>query len=293
MIWITGSNGMLATILQQYLITQQMSFIATSHTECDISDFAKVEAFYAEHKPTIIMNCAAFTDVDKANQQQLQALLNNTVAVRNLSLIAKPMRTRIVHFSSDYVFNGYTKKAYCEEDTPSPINFYGYTKKLSEAIIKPYPNMVIIRLSWLYSLDKGFPSILLSKARTSSCLHVVQDEIGTPTFLPKIIEPIIRLASSDYHGIYHCASEGHVSRLEFATTLFQFAEKHRIVNTPPIVKSLTAQNYRDIHPTAVPRPTFSALQSAKIKDTLHISTLGTWQEHLESFILEYYTHQHP
>lgn len=102
---------------------------------------------------------------------------------------------------------------------------------------------------------------------------------------------MMQLISSDCTGIYHCASEGYVSRLEFATTLFQFAEKYQVINTLPIVKSLTAQNYRDIHPTAVPRPTFSALESTKIKESLNIPSLGTWQDHLEAFILQYREYQ--
>lgn len=300
-VWITGKKGMLASALQQELLNKKIPFIATSRQECELSSFVQVRKIYERYKPSIILHSAAFTQVDKAEHKHLNALSDNILSVKNLTLVSNAKRTKIILFSSDYVFNGKKTYAYDEKDLPNPIQFYGKTKFLAENIIKHYTRYIIIRLSWLYSTNKGFPLTLLnSMIKSYSPIEIVEDEIGSPTFLPCIISPLISLAFGHHTGIYHIASEGTVSRYLLVKELASHAQKNNIIKHIPPLDRISSHAYRKKHLYLAKRPQLSALNNNKIKKTLGLTSLGTWQEHIESFIRCYQKemngkmgHEHP
>ncbi|NIZ19836.1 dTDP-4-dehydrorhamnose reductase [Entomospira culicis] len=286
-IWITGGDGQLARALQQQLRRQGAPFVATNRSQCDLTDYRAVESFAQQYRPTLIMHTAAFTHVDHAQQHQLQALADNLLATRNLTHIAQPYRAKIVFFSTDYLFDGTKTSPYLESDCPNPLQWYGKSKLLAEETLHPYPNHLIIRLSWLYSTERGFVLAILQQLRTQASLTVVENEIGTPTFIPSIVPAILALATSPAVGTYHLASEGEVSRYHLAQATLNLAQRSLNLSTNPTLHAITSHAYRQAHPQTATRPIYSPLASQKAKQTLAIASLGTWQEHLQAFFRHY------
>jgi dTDP-4-dehydrorhamnose reductase len=286
MIWITGKDGMLAKVLAARLAARMIPFYASNRSQCNLCKLEEVERVYQQVKPKYILHCASFTRVDMAKDQQLYALADNALAVRNIRLVCQKSATKIIFFSSDYVFDGAKTTPYTEGDLPNPLNFYGYTKHLAENILARDQSTLIIRLSWLYNQEKGFVPTLLQLAHQDE-LSIIDKEIGSPSYAPLLAEAILHLALSAATGIYHCASSGEVSRFDLASTLFTRAKQQGIINKAPKLIALSPRAYRDKYPATALRPAYSPLCSSKLQAYLQIDTLGTWQDHLNAFLQEY------
>ena len=251
-ILITGSNGMLGHDLQEALKDNHELVLTTSKT-LDITDKQNTINFICDVKPDIVINSAAYTDVDGCEQNQELAYAVNGEGVRNLALACREINCPLVHVSTDYVFNGKNDKPWVENDEIGPISIYGKSKlKGEEAIFEILDKYFIVRTAWLYGINgKNFPKTMLELAQNHSEITVVYDEVGTPTYTPDLAYGISKLIETDYYGIYHLTNSGSCSWCEFARYIFKVADVD--VKVIPVTASEFAR--------PAPRPTYSVLKN--------------------------------
>ena len=251
---ITGSNGMLGHDLIEVLKDNHELILTTSKT-LDITDKNHVIEFICENKPDIVINSAAYTNVDGCEENQETAYNINGDGVRNLALGCSEIDCPLVHISTDYVFNGENTRPWVEDDEIGPISIYGKSKlKGEEAILEILDKFFIVRTAWLYGINGGnFPKTMLELAKNHSEITVVYDEVGTPTYTPDLAEAISQLIETDYYGIYHITNSGSCSWCEFARYIFEVAGKN--VNVIPVTASEFAR--------PAPRPHYSVLENKR------------------------------
>ena len=251
-ILITGSNGMLGHDLEEILKSKHELVLTTSKT-LDITDKEHTMDFICETKPDIVINSAAYTDVDGCEENQDIAYAVNGEGVRNLALACKEVDCPLVHISTDYVFNGKNDRPWVEDDEIGPISIYGKSKrKGEEAILEILDKYFIVRTAWLYGINgKNFPKTMLELAKNHSEITVVYDEVGTPTYTPDLAYGISQLIESDLYGIYHLTNSGSCSWCEFARYIFEVADMD--VKVIPVTASEFAR--------PAPRPSYSVLEN--------------------------------
>lgn len=275
---ITGGKGQLGQCLNA-ISSQfpQINFIFVDKQELDITNFEMVSEYFENHKIDWCVNCAAYTAVDKAEEHQELAQLINVQGTHNLAMACKASASKLVHVSTDFVFNGMKNMAYQENDATGPINVYGKTKLEGEleiqALLKSY---FIIRTSWLYSeFGNNFLKTILRLASQKDKLDIVDNQIGTPTYagdLAKFIVELIIMDSTKF-GLYHFSNEGVASWYDFAKSLLELSHVHFEINPIP-----------SIHfPTPAERPVFSVLDNTKIKDVFNVRP-PYWRESLKKCI---------
>lgn len=280
-ILITGASGQLGSAINMLCSQQRDRFeiINTAHTDLDITDFLKVQLYLGDHAPDYIVNCAAYTAVDKAESDQKRAFEINKDGARNVAKVSAALKIPIIHISTDFVFDGSSSTPLNEEDLCRPINVYGQSKYEGEkAVQAENTKHFIIRTSWLYSnFGSNFLKSISKLAKEKSSLNIVFDQIGTPTFANDLAEVIVKIIdsnASDY-GIYHYSNEGVASWYDFAKELIELQGIQCDVR--PI---LTSQ-----YPTPAKRPSYSVLNKAKIKSTFGID-IPYWKESLRKCIEE-------
>lgn len=278
-ILITGSNGQLGTEMKNILETEFPGrSIYTDVAELDITDAKSVSDFIQQNEITHIVNCAAYTAVDKAEEDKALCAAINIDAVRNLASAAESFGTKIIHISTDYVFDGTAHRPYKESDKVNPISHYGTTKRQGEtALLALAPNSIIIRTAWLYSpYGKNFVKTMIRLGHELPTLNVVSDQIGTPTYAADLARAIYTILRSPQWiaGIYHFSNEGACSWYDFTKAI------HRICGIKNCqVSPITTEDY----PTAATRPSYSILDKSKIKVTFGIA-IPHWEESLEKCI---------
>ncbi|MBQ6512941.1 dTDP-4-dehydrorhamnose reductase [Methanobrevibacter sp.] len=273
-ILITGSNGMLGNDLIEVL-KDNHELILTTSKSLDITDKTHVVDFICENKPDIVINSAAYTNVDGCEENQETAFMINGEGVKNLALGCSKINCPLVHISTDYVFNGENTVPWVEDDETGPISVYGKSKlKGEEAILEILDKFFIIRTAWLYGLNGGnFPKTMLELAKNHSEITVVYDEVGTPTYTLDLAEAISQLIETDYYGIYHITNSGSCSWCEFAKYIFNVAEKN--VKVIPVTASEFAR--------PAPRPHYSVLENKKWVDN-GFKPLRNYKEAVKEYI---------
>ncbi|WP_425236045.1 dTDP-4-dehydrorhamnose reductase [Ulvibacterium sp.] len=281
-IWVIGANGQLGSEIRELAASQTgKTFVFTDVNELDITDHAAVARFVVENKIDALINCAAYTAVDKAETEVEKADAINHWAVANLAKIAKAEDLTFVHISTDYVFEGTASKPYTETDTPNPQSVYGRTKLDGEnAILKINPaRTLIIRTSWVYSsYGANFVKTMLRLGREREELNVVHDQVGRPTYAGDLAEAVLQLLpllKNKDVGIYHYANTGQCSWYEFANTIFKMAQLPVMTNPIPTTD----------YPTPAQRPMYSVLHTEKIKKDFGLEIPG-WEEALERCLLK-------
>ncbi|MEI7525358.1 MAG: dTDP-4-dehydrorhamnose reductase [Mariniphaga sp.] len=280
-ILITGSNGQLGNeirvLAEDY---PDYEFIYTDIDELDISNPLKVDAFFTANKPLAVINCAAYTAVDKAETDKNLAYLINCEAVMNLSKSAAKIGALMIHVSTDYVFDGMNCVPYTESDPTNPQSVYGRTKLAGEeAVLKYAEKGIILRTSWLYSaFGNNFVKTMIKYGTERDELNVVCDQIGTPTYakdLAKAILDIIPQAQLQ-PGIqlYHYSNEGVASWFDFAHVIMDLSAINCKVNP------IQTKDY----PVKAVRPAYSVLNKAKIKETFKIN-IPYWSDSVKDCIL--------
>lgn len=251
-ILITGSNGMLGHDLTKVLENRHDLILTTSKT-LDITDKEQVLDFIVEKKPDLVINSAAYTNVDGCEENQDMAYAVNGEGVRNLALACREIDSPLVHISTDYIFNGENTRPWVEDDEIGPISVYGKSKlQGEEAILEILDKYFIIRTAWLYGLNGGnFPKTMLELAKSHSEITVVYDEVGTPTYTPDLAKGISELIETDYYGIYHLTNSGSCSWCEFARYIFEIADVD--VKVIPVTAAEFAR--------PAPRPHYSVLEN--------------------------------
>lgn len=275
-ILVTGASGQLGSTFKSIASQKQakdLEFVFKSSAELDITDFDAVNKELVSSDYAYCINCAAFTNVDKAEAENDLAYRINVTGARNLAMNCNESSTVLIHISTDFVFDGFLNTPYLEEDIARPIGFYGDTKfKGERAIINNLEEYFILRTSWLYSEHgHNFMKTMLRLGEEKDELSVVYDQVGTPTYaldLANVVLHIIKAHSIEY-GVYNYSNEGVGSWYDFAKEIF---EQYNIdINLKPI----RSEEY----PTPAERPKFSVLDKSKIKNTFGIQ-IPHWKESL-------------
>ena len=272
-ILVTGANGQLGTELKKLL----PNAIFTDVENLDITDFKSVESFVNENQIDIIINCAAYTAVDNAEDNFELAKKINEIGPKNLALNG----AKIIHISTDYVFDGTNHQPYSPEDKTNPISVYGQTKRAGElAVLENAQIGIVIRTAWLYSAHgNNFVKTMRRLGAERESLNVVADQIGSPTFagdLAEAITSILPQLSKNNNGIYHYTNEGVCSWYDFATEIMNESGISCKVN--PIPSSA--------YPTKAKRPFYSVLDKSKIKQTFCIK-IPHWKEGLKKCLKQF------
>jgi len=275
-ILVTGAKGQLGSELQDLsLLYPEYEFIFSDEEDLDISNHQEVRKFIAVNSITAIINCAAYTAVDKAETEPTKADTINHLAVENLAKISKSRGIVLIHISTDYVFDGTSNKPYTEEDIPNPQSVYGQTKLDGEnAMLKINPaHAIIIRTSWLYSsYGSNFVKTMIRLGKEKKELSIISDQVGSPTYannLARTILEILPKIENEDVEIYHYANEGICSWYDFAIAIFVL--KKMAIKVDPI-KSVEFI-------TLAKRPPYSVLNKSKIKETFQIK-IPSWEESL-------------
>ena len=275
-ILVTGSGGQLGSELRTIALNfPDYNLLFTNRINLDITDHIAVKLFIESNKINAIINCAAYTAVDKAELEPALADAINHLAVANFAKLSKENNIKLIHISSDYVFDGNSQKPYTETDTPNPQSVYGQTKLDGElAIQKINPaNSIIIRTSWLYSkFGNNFVKKMLKLGKNSSEISVVSDQIGTPTSAADLALAILKILprlQNTSVELFHYSNEGVCSWYDFALEIFKIRAIKTVVNR---VKTSEL-------PTLVKRPNYSVLDKAKIKTFFDLA-VPFWKDSL-------------
>lgn len=279
-ILITGSNGQLGNEFRvAAALYPNYNFIFTDIAELDIASEWQVDQFFRENNIDIVINCAAYTAVDRAEDEPDIAKLVNYEAVVNLIHICKACNIFMVHISTDFVFDGKSQKPYHEDDRPLPVSAYGKSKLAGEeAMMACLEKGMIIRTSWLYSaFGNNFVKTILRNGAEKGKLNVVNDQVGSPTYARDLAEIILKILpkalSSGRFEIYHFANEGQCSWYEFAK------EAIRLANISCQVYPISSKDY----PQKAIRPVYSVLDITKIKEQFGLTIPG-WRESLKECV---------
>ena len=283
-ILVTGGNGQLGSELKELAPKYaDCTFFFTERSQLDITDHLAVDTFINKNKIHTIINCAAYTAVDKAETEPELANAINHLAVGNLARIAKDKKLKLIHISTDYVFDGTNKNSYLETDSVNPQSVYGQTKldgELALQRINP-ANAIIIRTSWVYSkYGHNFVKTMLRLADTKDEISVVADQIGSPTNAADLAAAIVTLLpkiDNDSLEIFHYSNEGACSWYDFSKAIFEI--KGLSIRVNPLESSQ--------YPTAAKRPFFSVLSKQKIKNTFKLN-IPNWKHSLTETLTSYY-----
>ncbi len=281
-ILVTGSNGQLGNELQRLADDfPEFRFTFTDIAELDLTNEEKVKAWFDENKPDVCLNCAAYTAVDKAEEERDLAMLVNKSAVAILAKQCTRLNTLLVHVSTDYVFDGKNFKPYTEEDQTAPISYYGLTKLQGEIAVKDFAKRyLIIRTSWLYSaFGNNFVKTMIRLGKERDSLGVVFDQIGTPTYAGDLAKAMLvatdQLYDKEIKEVFHYSNEGVISWYDFAVAIME--EAHLSCE----VRAIESKEF----PTKTNRPFYSVLNKSKIKSQLHIE-VPYWRTSLKKMIEE-------
>lgn len=252
-----------------------------SSIELNIINRASVLTYINKTKPEIIINCAAYTNVDQAEKDYEKAFQVNSLGPRNLAIAAESVGAKLIHISTDYVFDGKGVimddkiMPYREYDMPNPINVYGKTKLLGENYVREFcSRYFIIRTSWLYGENgSNFVKTIIRMAKEKGKLQVVNDQIGNPTNAEDLASHILKLALTDEYGIYHCTGNGIASWYDFACKIVEYT------GIDCIVEPVTSEQFR----RKAKRPSYSCLDNMMLRSTIG-DNMRNWEEALYDFI---------
>ncbi|WP_350628460.1 dTDP-4-dehydrorhamnose reductase [Pseudoalteromonas sp. CAL260-MNA-CIBAN-0059] len=282
---IAGKNGQVGSCLVSQLSDMPtIDFLALGREDLDITDAEQVNKIVNEYKPSIIINAAAYTSVDKAESEVELADAINNLGPKNLAKAAAQINAAIIHISTDYVFAGDKEGLYTEADEVNPQGVYGQTKLAGEqSVAQECTAHIILRTAWVFSeFGNNFVKTMLRLAQTRNSIGVVGDQFGGPTYAGDIAKALINIAQqlkqgSTKFGVYNYSGYPHVSWQEFAEQIFESALTHNIIGSPIMVNAITTADY----PTPAKRPANSKLDCSKIATDFSIPP-GDWQNALNN-----------
>ena len=285
-ILVTGCNGQLGRAIRKEYEGTDTVFMNTDVTELDgavaldITDINAVMAIVEEQKPDVIINCAAHTNVDACETQWDAAYRINAIGPRNLSIAATKVGAKMIHVSTDYVFEGNGTRPYTEFDEPNPISAYGKTKYEGERFVKEFADKYfILRTAWLYGEGKNFVKTMLKLAETREEVSVVCDQLGSPTSAVELAKMIHYLEPTENYGVFHATCEGDTNWADFAREIFRLAGKSTTV------RSVTSEEYAQMNPASAKRPAYSILDNYMLRLTGDYR-MADWKDALEVYMNE-------
>ncbi len=272
---ITGASGQLARAFAHRLHTAGIPFEAPSEQQLDITDAAAIERCLQSSHATAILNCAAFNDVEAAERDETTAMAVNATAVRHLARAAADRRLLLVHFSTDYVFDGLAGRCYVETDAPAPLNAYGRSKLMGEReALEAAHDLLLLRTSWVFGAGtQNFFHKLRQWAARKTELDIVNDQISVPTYTEDLVTETLAACEAGLRGLYHLTNSGVASRYETACLFFRLLDRAITLHPVPTVA----------FPSPVRRPLFSAMSNARLTQALG-HPIPAWQDALARFI---------
>ncbi len=274
-ILVTGGNGQLASVIKQSGTFSNHTMFYASSDELNICDLSSVQAYASAVQPDAIINCAAFTDVDLCESEAQKAMAVNAVGARNVAMIAQQLNAKLIHLSTDYVFDGTATKPYAEWDIPNPQTVYGKSKLLGEQYVRDFcKRHFVVRTAWLYSdYGKNFVKTIQRLAKERDQIQVVDDQFGCPTYAGDLVKHLLRLIETEEYGLYHCTGNGQCSWYEFACKIVELSKLN--CQVLPCKTDCLARPAK--------RPTYSKLANGMLCSTIG-DEMPLWQETLEDFL---------
>lgn len=283
---VTGCNGQLGRAIRKEYVGENVEFINTDVVEgegvisLDITDVEAVLSLAREKKPDVIINCAAHTNVDKCEEQWDLAYKINALGPRNLSIAARELDAKMIHVSTDYVFEGNGTKPYTEFDEPNPVSAYGKTKLEGEKFVKEFaPKHFILRTAWLYGDGKNFVKTMLKLSENHDEVSVVCDQLGSPTSATELAKMIHYLEGTENYGLFHATCEGDTNWADFTEEIFKKTGKNTKVN------HVTSVQYKEMNPASANRPAYSILDNYMLRLTSDYR-MADWHDALDVYLKE-------
>jgi dTDP-4-dehydrorhamnose reductase len=278
---IVGANGQLGTDIVAELESAGEDVVALTHRQVDIASLESIRSALTTAEPAVVINTAAMHHVESCEKDPLRAYEVNALGARNLAIIARELDAKLVHMSTDYVFDGSKAQPYVEGDPAIPLNVYGNTKLAGEAFIQAaWRKHFILRTSALYGRNpcrakggRNFVELMLKLASERDEVRVVNDEFVSPTSTAELAKQIALISRTECYGLFHATSEGSCSWYEFARMIFEMAD----------VKVNLKIAAADEFPMKVPRPKYSVLENAGLKRE-SLNSFQSWEESLRAYL---------
>lgn len=272
---VTGCNGQLGRAVNlEFQNNLEVEFVNTDVGELDITNIDMVMELVREVKPYAIINCAAHTGVDACEDEWDKAYKINAIGPRNLSIAASETGAKMIHVSTDYVFNGKADRTYTEFDKPDPQGAYGVTKLAGENMVRDFADRYfILRTAWLYGDGKNFVKTMLRLSENNDKVRVVGDQVGSPTSAKELAAAIDQLIFTENYGIFHATCEGSCSWAQFAEEIFKMAGKKTVV------EAITTEEFG----AKAPRPAYSILENYMLKLTTDYR-FADWHDALDVYM---------
>ncbi len=272
---ITGSSGQLARAFIARFDQQGLDYVAPSEDVFDITDKSKVDAVLDAAKADVVINCAAYNAVDAAEHNSALAFRVNSEAVGFLAAAALRHGAKVIHYGSDYAFDGATQTPYVEDDKPAPLNVYGESKLAGERVLlESHPGSLVFRVSWVYGNGcQNFFHKMMQWSETTDVLKIVWDQLSVPTYTEDIVTFTLAALEQGLSGLYHLPNSGYASRYEVARYFFKCLGKEIVVI--PVST--------DVFPSPARRPFFSAMSNAKLSKALG-QAIPLWEDGVQRFV---------
>lgn len=277
-ILVTGASGQLGQEFQNNVSKSKDDFYFTDELDLDITNKNHVLNYVSDNQIDLIINCAAYTNVNESEINKYQAIKVNSDAVKNLVEICEEKKLKMIHFSTDYVYNSNSINPIKEESNISPVNYYGFSKRQGEKFIeKSSSNLIIIRTSWLYSIyGNNFVKTMIKKGENDDKVYVIKDQFGCPTYSKDLVDCTLNIIASNKlnrHKVYNFSNEGYTNWYDFTKKIFELKK----INCSII--SVDSKKYKSI----AKRPKYSVTDKSRIKDIFNIN-IRNWEDALEEFI---------
>ena len=280
-ILVTGANGQLGQEFKNNVSKNKDDFYFTDKNELDIINKNHVLNYVSDNQIDLIINCAAYTNVNESETNKRQAIKVNSDAVKNLVEICQEQKLKMIHISTDYVYNSNNINPIKEDSNINPINYYGFSKREGEKIIeKSFSDSIIIRTSWLYSMyGSNFVKTMIKKSENGEKIYVINDQFGCPTYSKDLVDCTLNIIVSNKlkkYKVYNFSNEGYTNWYDFTKKIFELKK----INCPII--AVNSDKYKSI----ANRPKYSITDKSRIKNIFNI-TIRNWNEALEEFIINH------
>jgi dTDP-4-dehydrorhamnose reductase len=281
-ILITGGGGMLAQAFAKVLAQRQRAATLLSRLECDIVNQRALERAFEQHRPSVVINCAAYTKVDQAEKEPALADAINGFGPSLLAVLCKRYDVTLVHFSTDYVFDGTITRPLRPDDPLKPQSAYGKSKLLGEQAIQQMPptRWIIVRTAWLYGIGgPNFVQTMVNVARAGKPLKVVDDQVGSPTYTVDLAQATLGLLDAGVSGTWHVTNSGQTTWHDFAAAIFQE------FGLQPSLSAISSDEWKSTRPESAIRPNYSVLDVEPVAKMLG-RPMRSWREALRAFKTE-------
>jgi len=281
-IMLTGPDGQLGRAVRNEYANDEAQIISVAHSDMAIEDLDAVLKRVSDEKPDVIINCAAYTDVDGCERNTHLAGRINAVGPRNLAIAAQKADAKLIHISTDYVFDGCGNRPYVESDPPCPVSAYGRSKLMGEKYVSELCHKYfIIRTAWLYGDGKNFVRTMLGLSESHDEVSVVDDQVGCPTSAAELARMIHFLERTEQYGLYHGVCTGQTSWADFAEEIF------RLSGRTTRVRHISSEEYERMNPQSARRPAYSVLGDQMLSLIAPEGggfEMKTWQEALKEYL---------